>query len=139
MNAKECDNLLAVLQQKKQWLDKMLAVTQQLMGYIEADRIDEFAAGLKNREQIISKIDAFARMERQFADQSNAETDAIKTQTQAVIHQILQLDAQNAKLAGEKIALYKQQIKSINESKKGVDNYARPYPSDDAFYIDTKE
>ena len=139
MNAKECDNLLAVLQQKKQWLDKMLAVTQQLKGYIEADRIDEFASGLKNREQIISKIDAFARMERQFADQSNAASDEIKAQTQAVIRQILKLDAQNAKLAGEKIALYKQQIKSINESKKGVDNYVKPYPTDDAFFIDTKE
>lgn len=139
MNAQECENLLAVLQQKKQWLDKMLTVTRELKGYIEADRIDEFAAGLKSREQIISKIDAFAKMERQFDDQSSAETDKVKVQTQTVIHAILQMDAENAKQAAEKIALYKKQIKSINESKKGMDNYAKPHPSDDAFYVDTKE
>ncbi len=129
----------ALLLLKKEWLEKMLSLTQQFSRLLEADRIEEFAQGLKSREVIIAKIDELAKKERKQKSRRDEETDALFSQTQDLIRAIMKLDAMNADLAEKKINLYKQQIKSLNEGKKGIGNYAKSGKSDDAFYVDAKK
>ena len=132
-------DLSSLLRQKKELLEKMLELTQQFTLLLEQDRVDDFAEGLKNRETIIQKVDSLAKMEKRFRLPDETDPDGLIKQTQNIIREILKLDAKNAALAAEKINGYKQQIKSLNEKKKGIGNYAKTGQDDDAFYVDAKK
>ena len=75
---------------------------------------------------------------RQLEAKHGTGHDEIKKKTQALIHEILALDEKNAALAQEKISVYKQQIKSFNENKKGIGNYTMN-GKEDAFFVDAKK
>lgn len=139
MDTQGHNDLGALLQQKKEWLERMLDITRRFGALLLADKIDEFADGLKSREAIIARIDAITRMERQLEPGDGADTEKLKKQTQELIRDILRIDADNAALAKEKVKRYREQIKSINDSKKGLGNYAKAPGNDDAFYVDAKK
>ncbi|MFA5675709.1 MAG: hypothetical protein WDA65_04220 [Christensenellales bacterium] len=135
---KEQGDLLSILEQKKEWLTKMLDITRQFKVMLEADRIDEFEDGLKNREIMIAKIDGLTNIERKISTKSGADTVIIKKQTQEIIKEILKVDKENTELATKKIKWYKEQIKSINDRKKGMGSYSQDQRGD-AFYVDAKK
>lgn len=132
------DNLLSILEQKKEWLIKMLDITRQFKDMLEADRIDEFENGLKSREVMIAKIDGLTGIERKIGTNGSADTAVLKKQTQEIIREILEVDKENTDLATKKIKWYKEQIKKINDSKKGAGNYSKNQQSD-AYYVDAKK
>ncbi len=134
----EQGNLLSILEQKKEWLTKMLDITRQFKALLEADRIDEFENGIKSRETIIAKIDGLINIERKFGNKNSADIVILKKQTQEIIQQILEVDKENTELATKKIKWYKEQIKSINESKKGTSSYSKSM-QENAFYVDAKK
>lgn len=135
----EQNSLAAVLIQKKEWLSQMLSLTKQFYALLEADQIDEFASALKSREALIGKIDALTKQERQLDAFGNADTNKLKQQTQDMIRDILSLDKKNADLASEKLMRYREQIKNVSQSKKGIDNYAKTGQSEDAYFVDAKK
>ena len=139
MNKQDRDNLLGVLEQKKEWLSKMRDMTEQLAALLGDDDVDAFSDGLEQREDIISKIDAFTRMERQMPDVEDEQVELLKQQTRDIIREIMKMDEQNAALAQEKIEQYRVQIKNMNQQKIGIGQYARAYQANEAFYFDEKK
>lgn len=135
---KEHGDLLSVLEQKKEWLLKMLNITRQFKVMLEADHIDEFENGLKSREKMIAKIDGLTSIEREFGTDSSVDIVVIKKQTQEIIREILQADKENTELATKKIKWYKEQIKKINDRKKGSSSYSNNVQGN-AFYVDAKK
>lgn len=135
----EQNSLAAVLQQKKEWLSQMLNITKQFYSLLEADRIDDFASGLKNREALIAKIDALTEKEKQLKSQESTNTEVLKQQTQGLIRDILSLDKKNTDLAAEKLSQYREQIKKVGQTKKGINQYSETNKKEDAFFIDAKK
>jgi hypothetical protein len=139
MNKQDRDNLLGILEQKKGLLSKMRDVTSQLAALLSKDDVDAFSDGLEQRQDIISKIDAFTRMERQMPETEDEQVKLLKEQSRDIIRDILKIDEQNAVLAQKKIEQYRAQIKSLNQQKIGIGQYTRTYQKNEAFYFDEKK
>ena len=139
MSDKDCDQLLGVLAQKKEWLMKMHELTEQCGVMLENDDIDAFSKSLEAREGIIAKIDAFSKMEKQMTAVKDAQIVVLKQEIRGIIHKIIQLDERNADLAKSKIELYKEEIKNLNQKKKGIGTYKNAYLKNDAYYFDEKK
>lgn len=137
MNTLERQNLLGILKQKKEWLEKMLKVTIEFEKQLLSDDIDAFVEGLQSREDMIGRIDAFVRMEREMPCKNDPEIESLKQRTRTIIREILKIDQKNAALAAKKIEDYKEQIKNINQQKKSA-GYAKAYGNSNAVYFDKK-
>ena len=132
----DTSDILSILKQKKKLLIKMLELTKQFKVLLNADRIDDFENGIKNRQAIIEKISGLVSIERKLDAKGGGEINDLKKQIQDIIQEILKADKENAQLASNKIKWYKQQIKSINDNKKSA-NYSKN--QEDAFYVDAKK
>jgi len=56
-----------------------------------------------------------------------------------IVAKTLKLDEENTSMAQEKLQTYRDQIRHLNQTKKGVGSYTRPMNQDDAFYIDANK
>ncbi len=139
MNEQERQNLIGVLEQKREWLQKMLEVTRQFEKQLLSDDVDAFAEGLKKREDMIAKIDAFVRIQRNMPSEDDHEIARLKESTRQIIREILKADEKNSALAADKINLYREQIRNLNQQKKGVSSYTKAYPQNDAVFFDSKK
>lgn len=139
MNPKDGGQLLAILEQKKEWLTKMQNLTEQCGIQLQNDDIDAFSKSLEAREGIISKIDAFSQMEKQMPPVKDNQIVVLKQEIRGIIHKIMQLDEHNTELAQSKIELYKEELKNLNQKKKGIGTYKNAYLKSDAFYFDEKK
>ncbi len=139
MSPNDGDQLLLILKQKKEWLTKMRDLTEQCGVQLENDDIDAFSKSLEAREGIISKIDAFSKMEKQMPDVKDAQIVVLKQEIRGIILKIIQLDEHNTDLAQSKIELYKEELKNLNRKKKGIGTYKSAYLKNDAFYFDEKK
>jgi hypothetical protein len=139
MSTRDRENLLGLLGQKKELLTKMRDVTKQFGTLLENDDVDTFADGLQQREDIISKIDAFTRMERQMPKIEDEQVESLKQQSRDIIHEILKIDEQNKVLAQKKIEQYRVQVRSLNQQRKGIGQYSKAYQKNEAFYFDEKK
>ena len=133
------EELRGVLEQKKEWLLKMHDLTEQCGLMLQSDDVDAFSASIEAREGIISKIDAFSKMEKQLPDSDDAQILVLKQEIRGIILKIMQLDEQNALLAQSKIERYKAELKDLNQSKKGISMYKNAYLKNDAYYFDEKK
>ncbi len=139
MNTRERENLLGLLGHKKELLSQMRDLTMQFGVLLENDKVEMFSEGLQKREEIISKIDAFTRMERQMPKNEDEQVTSLRQQSQDIIREILKTDEQNAQAAQKKIEQYRAQIRSLNEQKKGIGQYSKVYKKNEAFYFDEKK
>lgn len=139
MKPQDRENLLGVLEQKKEWLTKMREITKQCGIMLNNDEVDAFSKSLEAREGIIGRIDAFSRIEKQMKVADDAQIKVLKQQIRDIIFEIIQLDERNASLAQTKIELYKAQLKSLNQKKKGIGKYTKAYQKDEAYYFDKKK
>ena len=139
MNKRNRENLLGLLEQKKELLTKMRDVTKHFGTWLENDDVDTFVDGLQQREDIIKKIDAFTKMERQMPEVEDEQVRSLKQQSRDIIQEIMKFDEQNAALAKNKIDQYKVQIRSLNQQKKGIGQYERASKMNEAFYFDEKK
>ena len=139
MNEQERQNLIGVLEQKKDWLQKMLQVTKQFEKQLLSDDVDAFAEGLKKREDMIAKIDAFVRIQRNMPTLDDPQIAQLKESTRNIIREILRADEKNSALAADKINHYKEQIRNLNQQKKGMGSYSKAYQENDAVYFDSKK
>lgn len=139
MSKRDHENLLGLLEQKKELLTKMRDVTKRFGTWLENDDVDTFVDGLQQRDDIIKKIDAFTKMERQMPEVEDEQVRSLKQQSRDIIQEIMKFDEQNAALAKNKIDQYKVQIRSLNQQKKGIGQYERANKMNEAFYFDEKK
>ncbi len=139
MSLTDRDQLLGILQLKKEWLTKMRELTEQSGNLLKNDDVDAFSKSLEEREGIIGKIDAFSKMEKQIPDTHDAQILVLKQEIRGIIQEIIRLDEQNEALARQKIELYKVDLKNLNQKKKGIGKYKNAYQKNDAFYFDEKK
>ncbi len=139
MNTKDRDILLSILEKKNEWLTKMRDVTKTFTALLDKDDVDAFADGLRQREEIIKTIDALTKIEKQIKGIDTEQAELLKQQSREMMREILTLDEQNTALAQEKIGQYKEQIRSLNQQKKGIGQYARIYKKNEAYYFDQKK
>ena len=139
MSLSDKDQLLGILQLKKEWLTKMREMTEQSGILLKNDDVDAFSQSLEEREGIIGKIDAFSKMEKQVPDTHDAQILVLKQEIRGIIQEIIRLDEQNEALARQKIELYKVDLKNLNQKKKGIGKYKNAYQKNDAFYFDEKK
>lgn len=139
MSTRDRENLLGLLEQKKELLTKMRDVTKRFAALLENDEVETFSDGLQQREDIIKKIDAFTKMERHMPEIEDEQVASLKQQCRELIREMLKIDEQNSQLAQKKIEQYRVQIKSLNQQKKGIGQYANAYKKNEAFYFDEKK
>ncbi len=139
MKQQDKSELMSVLGQKKELLEKMMNMTAQIKTELQQDKIDAFAEGINTRQTIIAAIDELTRAEHGFETADDIEILALKKEIRGIIARTLQLDEENTTLAHEKLQLYKDQIKHLNQAKKGVDHYTNPTESQDAFFVDASK
>ncbi len=139
MSLSDRDQLVGILQLKKEWLTKMRELTEQCGVLIKNDDVVAFSQTLEEREGIIGKIDAFSKTEKQIPDTHDAQIVVLKQEIRGIIQEIIRLDEQNEALAREKIELYKADLKNLNQKKEGIGKYKNAYQKNDAFYFDEKK
>lgn len=139
MSQSDRDQLLSILELKKEWLTKMREMTEQCKTLLENDDVDAFSKALEAREGIIGKIDAFSKTEKQYTDADDAQILVLKQEIRGIILEIIKLDEKNEALAQHKIELYRADLKNLNEKKKGIGMYTNAYKKNDAFYFDEKK
>lgn len=139
MSTQDHENLLGILKEKNEWLTKMRDITKQCGILLNDDEVDAFSKSLAAREGMISKIDAFTKMEKKMTSVDDVQVVVLKQQTRDIIHEIMQLDEQNAAMAEKKIDVYKAHLKSLNQHKKGLGEYTKAYQKSQAYYFDKKK
>ncbi len=139
MSTRDRENLLGLLEQKKELLTKMRDITKEFAELLEADDVDAFVDGLQQREDIIKKIDAFTKIERQMSEIEDEQVKLLKQQSRDIIQEILKIDEQNTALAQNKIDQYRVQIRSLNQQKKGIGQYQKANKMNEAFYFDEQK
>ncbi len=139
MNPADRDQLLGILEHKRDWLTKMRDLTEQCGILLEKDDVDAFSKSLEAREGIIGKIDAFSKIEKQLPTVDDAQILVLKQEIRGIIQEIIKLDEQNEVLARHKIELYKADLKNLNQKKNGIGKYKNAYQKNDAFYFDEKK
>lgn len=140
MNAQQKTALMNTLNQKKGLLEKMLTLTCQIKAELQRNSIDAFAEALKNREAIVSKIDVLTKAEHEWpAATDDIEVLGMKKEIRGIISRTLKQDEENMTLAQELIQKYRNQIKHLNETKKGVGRYTQPFENKDAFFVDANK
>lgn len=139
MSTRDRENLLGLLEQKKELLTKMRDVTKHFAALLENDEVETFADGLQQREDMIKKIDAFTKMERQMPEIEDEQMASLKQQCRELIREMLSIDEQNAQLAQTKIEQYRSQIRNLNQQRKGIGQYSNVYKKNEAFYFDEKK
>jgi hypothetical protein len=136
MNMQDKTELMRILGQKKDLLTQMLGLTQQIKDELLQDRIEEFEATVKARQSLILQIDALTGAERAFSAEGDAAVLAAKKDIRGIVAQMLELDEKNTALAQQKLESYRNQIRHLNQTRKGVGTYTRPMNQDNAYFID---
>lgn len=139
MSQADRDQLQDILEQKKVWLIKMRDITRQCADMLEKDDIDAFSGSLEAREGIISKIDAFSKKEKQISAADDAQILVLKQDIRGIIQEIIQIDEQITAQANSRIEFYKDELKNLNQKKKGIGKYINAYQKTDAYYFDEKK
>ncbi len=139
MNTQEKAELMRILIQKKELLSKMLEMTMQIKTELQQDRIDAFARAIGGRQTLITQIDALTRAEHDFNADDDLEVVALKKEIRGIVGQTLWQDEENTALAQDKLQKYREQIRHLNQTKKGVGHYARPIEPEDAFFVDANK
>ena len=139
MNTQNKEELKSILLQKKELLGKMLNMTIQIKAELQQDNIEAFAEAIKNRQMIIAGIDELTKAEHALGTEDDIEILALKKEIRDIVAQTLQQDEENTTLAHDNLQLYKDQIKHLNQTKKGVGHYANQAEGQDAFFVDANK
>lgn len=139
MNEHEKAELTRILVQKKDLLGKMLQMTADIKAELQQDRIEAFADAIDVRQKIIAQIDALTKAEQKFGTGDDIEVMSLKKEIRDIVAQTLKQDEENTELAQQKLQMYREQIRHLNQTKKSVGGYTRPMDKEDAFFVDANK
>ena len=139
MTGQEKTELIKILIQKKNLLGKMLMMTDNIKSELQQDSIEAFAEAIDNRQKLIAQIDSLSRLEQAYSVADDIEVMSLKKEIRAIVAQTLKQDEENTALAQQKLQMYRDQIRNLNQSKKSVGGYTRPMNKEDAYFVDANK
>jgi hypothetical protein len=139
MRVQEKADLMNILDQKKALLVRMLELTQKINKELQQDRIEAFGESIKARQTLISQVDELTRAEHGISAGDDIEVMGTKKAIRDIVAETLKLDEENTNLAQQKLQTYRDQIRQLNQTKKGVGGYTRPMSQGSAFYVDANK
>ncbi len=139
MTGQEKTELARILIQKKDLLGKMLLMTDNIRSELQQDRIEAFAEVINVRQKLIAEIDKLTRAEQAFGPGEDLEVSSLKKEIRAIVAQTLKQDEENTALAKQKLQMYRDQIRQLNQTKKSVEGYTRPMNNEDAYFVDANK
>ena len=131
--------LVRILIQKKDLLGKMLMMTDNIRTELQRDRIEAFAEAIGVRQKLIAQIDTLTKAEQAFGPGDDIEVMSIKKEIRAIVAQTLKQDEENTALAQQKLQMYKDQIRHLNQTKKSVGGYTRSMNNEDSYFVDANK
>lgn len=142
MNEKEYSDPIKVLKLKRDLLLSMFGIMEKNNDLINQDRIDEFQIQTQKTQEIIQKVDELnlllAKMSQQQKDSlSGQNAVGLKNDIKDILKKIINMNKKNNAVAKEKVESYKNQIKNLNQTKKGM-AYAKD-KSHNAVFVDAKK
>ena len=139
MTGQEKTELIGILNQKKDLLGKMLLMTDNIKSELQQDRIEAFAEAINGRQKLIAQIDTLTKEEQAFGSGDDIEVMSLKKEIRAIVAQTLKQDEENTILAQQKLQVYRDQIRNLNQTKRSVGGYTRAISSEDAYFVDANK
>ncbi len=124
--------------EKLNLLGEMLRIAQSQMESITQDRPDELLQALRKRERIMRRIDNLDTTFRTTygkEGKNGNRNDEIRN----IAASILAIDRQCFEKAGQRMTVYKADLKSLAQSAKQLGAYANPFDASQGIYFDTKK
>lgn len=133
------ENLVEQLTKRKRYLHQIKALAQQQKGAIAESKQEELLELLKEREQIMAKVDALDRADEgstlQFIKTAGEEKQqgsfrdlppealAVAGEIKTIIGEIQSLDGENIAAAREQQAELRRQLEGINNHRRSKELY----------------
>lgn len=117
-------------------LSEMLQIAKSQMDSIMQDQPAELLQALRKRECIMRRID---NLDAMFQTSDPAGYRGDNAEIEGIAATILDIDRQCSERAGQRMAVYKADLKSIAQSAKQLGAYASPYASSQGIYFDTRK
>ena len=128
---------------KKDLLNQILESLGRSADLLREDDMDAFDAEMAACQEITVKVDELGvtldRIREHGAPDTREEAVELIDNINGIIRQIDLRQKECNEVAEQKLYTYKQQIKAIRHTKKGIEGYASQFQKRDAFFVDAKK
>ncbi|MGI6175380.1 MAG: hypothetical protein ACOYJC_04285 [Christensenellales bacterium] len=137
--------------QKRDHLLSMLDIMSLEKQQLETDEIEQLIETMKHWEQLAKKIDVLESeydglMKQIIAqgvhiDVASLGLDAVSREIESLLYEIKAIQEQSERIAGDKIAQYRKNVKNMRQSNRRLNSYVNPYSMtwNDGVYFDKKK
>lgn len=120
---------------KKKLLLQLLELDKSIRYLITEENIDELSQKIEQRQDIIERLKELGKK----SDVSEQLDSNVINDIDLLISEVKKSDTESKLLADSMLEKYREQIRSLNESKKKMGSYTQAETYSDGFFVDAKK